>query len=29
MVKNETKRYITEDLFDSNSYFNCNSDYGS
>ena len=30
MVKNETtKRYITEDLFDSDSYFNCNSDYGS
>ena len=29
MVKNETKRYITENLFDSDSYFNCNSDYGS
>ena len=27
MVKNETKRYITENLFDSDSYFNCNSDY--
>ena len=29
MVKNETKRYITENLFDSDSYFNCNSDFGS
>ena len=30
MVKNEaTKTYITETLFDSDFYFNCNSDYGS
>ena len=30
MVKNETtKRYITGNLFDSDSYFNCNSDFGS
>ena len=29
MVKNETtKRCITKNLFDSDSYFNCNSDYG-
>ena len=28
MVKNETtKRYITEILFDSDSYCNCSSDY--
>ena len=30
MVKNETtERYITENLFDSDSYFNCNSGFGS
>ena len=30
MVKNETaKRYITENLSDSGSCFNCSSDYGS
>ena len=30
MVKNETtKRYITENLSNSGSYFNCSSDYGS
>ena len=29
MVKNETtKRFITKNVFDSDSYFNCNSDYG-
>ena len=30
MVKAEiTKRYITENLFDSDSYFNSNPDFGS